>query len=225
MIEITHLYKTYPGIQPVHALQDLTMSIGEGEFVSVMGASGSGKSTLLNILGMLDDYESGTYYLDGQLIRNLTETKAAVYRNNLIGFVFQSFNLISFKNALDNVALPLYYKGVPRKKRNLLAMEYLDRMGLKDWWHNYPHELSGGQKQRIAIARALIANPKKIQEDEPTGQLDSATTEEVMQLLTEVHAQGITLIIVTHEWAVAEKTNRIIRLKDGRIESDSTHPL
>jgi putative ABC transport system ATP-binding protein len=190
-----------------------------------MGASGSGKSTLLNILGMLDDYESGTYYLDGQLIRNLTETKAAVYRNNLIGFVFQSFNLISFKNALDNVALPLYYKGVPRKKRNLLAMEYLDRMGLKDWWHHYPHELSGGQKQRIAIARALIANPKLILADEPTGQLDSATTEEVMQLLTEVHAQGITLIIVTHEWAVAEKTNRIIRLKDGRIESDSTHPL
>jgi len=175
---------------------------------------------MLNILGILDDYDTGSYHLDGKLIKNLNETRSAQLRNELVGFVFQSFNLINFKNALENVALPLYYKGVSRKKRQVLALEYLDRMGLKDWWHHYPNELSGGQKQRIAIARALIAQPKIILADEPTGALDSITTEEVMQVLTEVNKEGITLIIVTHEASVAEKTKRIIHLKDGIIESD-----
>jgi len=221
MIRFENINKTYPGIQPLHVLKGINMNINEGEFVSIMGASGSGKSTMLNILGILDDYDTGNYFLNGTLIKNLTEKRAAEYRNQLIGFIFQSFNLINFKNALENVALPLYYQGLSRKKRQIKAMEYLDMMGLKDWWHHFPNELSGGQKQRIAIARALISNPKVILADEPTGALDSVTTEEVMQVLSDVNKTGITMIIVTHEKSVADKTNRIIHLKDGIIESDS----
>lgn len=221
MIKFENINKTYPGIQPLHVLKGIDMTIGEGEFVSIMGASGSGKSTMLNILGILDDYDTGNYYLNGTLIRNLTEKRAAEYRNQMIGFIFQSFNLINFKNALENVALPLYYQGVSRKKRQIKAMEYLDMMGLKDWWHHFPNELSGGQKQRIAIARALISHPKVILADEPTGALDSVTTEEVMQVLSDVNKSGITMIIVTHEKSVADKTSRIIHLKDGIIESDT----
>lgn len=221
MIRFENINKTYPGAQPLHVLKGVNLTIGEGEFVSIMGASGSGKSTMLNILGILDDYDSGNYFLNGTLIKNLSETKSADYRNRMIGFIFQSFNLISFKNALENVALPLYYQGVTRKKRQIIAMEYLDRMGLKDWWHHFPNELSGGQKQRIAIARALISQPKIILADEPTGALDSVTTEEVMQVLSDVNASGITMIIVTHEKSVADKTKRIIHLRDGIIESDT----
>lgn len=221
MIRFENINKTYPGIQPLHVLKGIDLNIAEGEFVSIMGASGSGKSTMLNILGILDDYDTGSYYLNGTLIKNLTEKRAAEYRNQMIGFIFQSFNLINFKNALENVALPLYYQGVSRKKRQIQAMEYLDMMGLKDWWHHFPNELSGGQKQRIAIARALISKPKVILADEPTGALDSVTTEEMMQILSEVNASGITMIIVTHEKSVADKTRRIIHLKDGIIESDS----
>jgi len=221
MIKFEKIHKTYPGAQPLHVLKGIDMNIREGEFVSIMGASGSGKSTMLNILGILDDYDSGDYYLNGTLIKNLSETKSAEYRNHMIGFIFQSFNLIPFKNALENVALPLYYQGITRKKRHIMAMEYLDKMGLKDWWHHFPNELSGGQKQRIAIARALISKPKIILADEPTGALDSVTTEEVMNVLTDVNASGITMIIVTHERSVAEKTKRIIHLTDGIIESDT----
>ncbi len=220
MIRFENIHKTYPGVQPLHVLKGINLNIEQGEFVSIMGASGSGKSTMLNILGILDDYDTGAYYLDNTLIRNLSEKQAAEYRNHLIGFIFQSFNLISFKNALENVALPLYYQGMSRKKRQVVAMEYLDKVGLKDWWHHYPNELSGGQKQRIAIARALISQPKVILADEPTGALDSHTTEEVMQLLSDVNKEGITMIIVTHERSVAENTNRMIYLKDGVIESD-----
>jgi putative ABC transport system ATP-binding protein len=223
MIRFQNIHKTYPGVQPLHVLKGLNLTIEEGEFVAITGASGSGKSTMLNILGILDDYDSGEYYLNNMLIRNLSEKRAAEYRNHLIGFIFQSFNLINFKNAMENVALPLYYQGVSRKKRQMLAMEYLDRMGLKDWWHHYPNELSGGQKQRVAIARALISQPKVILADEPTGALDSVTTEEVMQVLSDVNASGITMIVVTHEQSVAEKTKRIIHLKDGIIESDRTN--
>jgi putative ABC transport system ATP-binding protein len=221
MIKFEDINKTYPGIQPLHVLKGVDMNIDEGEFVSIMGASGSGKSTMLNILGILDDYDTGNYYLNGTLIRNLTEKRAAEYRNRMIGFIFQSFNLINFKNALENVALPLYYQGVSRRKRQVQAMEYLDMMGLKEWWHHFPNELSGGQKQRIAIARALISHPKVILADEPTGALDSITTEEVMQVLSDVNQSGITMIIVTHEKSVADKTKRIIHLKDGIIESDA----
>ncbi|MDD3166736.1 MAG: ABC transporter ATP-binding protein [Bacteroidales bacterium] len=220
MIHFENIHKTYPGAQPLHVLKGLNMDIDAGEYVSIMGASGSGKSTMLNILGILDDYDEGQYVLDGKRIQHLSETQSAAYRNKMIGFIFQSFNLIPFKNALENVALPLFYKGIARKRRNQMAMDYLDRLGLKEWWHHYPNELSGGQKQRIAIARALITNPSIILADEPTGALDSTTTEEVMQLLTEVNNMGITTIIVTHEQSVAEKTKRIIHLRDGIIESD-----
>ena len=220
MIRFENINKTYPGVQPLHVLKGVNLNIEEGEFVSIMGASGSGKSTMLNILGILDDYNTGDYYLNGKLIKNLSETRSAEYRNHMIGFIFQSFNLIPFKNALENVALPLYYQGISRKKRQQLAMEYLDRMGLKDWWHHFPNELSGGQKQRIAIARALIGQPKVILADEPTGALDSITTDEVMDVLSEVNAGGITMIIVTHERSVADRTKRIVHLKDGIIESD-----
>ncbi len=184
-----------------------------------MGASGSGKSTLLNILGILDNYDSGEYYLNDVLIKDLSETRAAEYRNRMIGFIFQSFNLISFKNAMENVALPLFYQGVGRKKRNELAMEYLDKLGLKEWAHHMPNELSGGQKQRVAIARALISKPQIILADEPTGALDSKTSVEVMNILKELHdREGLTIVVVTHENGVANQTNKIIHIKDGVIE-------
>jgi putative ABC transport system ATP-binding protein len=220
MIKLKGIHKTYnTGSNNLHVLKGIDLEIDKGELVSIMGSSGSGKSTLLNILGILDNYDSGEYYLNNELIRNMSEKKAAFYRNMLIGFVFQSFNLISFKNAMENVALPLYYQKVSRKKRNLQAMEYLDRLGLKDWALHLPNELSGGQKQRLAIARALISKPKMILADEPTGALDSQTSMEMMDLFKEINETGITVLIVTHERDIAAKTQRIIRLKDGVIES------
>ena len=219
MIKITDLHKSYvTGNNSLHVLKGLNLEIEEGEFVSIMGSSGSGKSTLLNILGILDDYDQGSYYLDGKIIKGLNETKAALTRNEMIGFIFQSFNLISFKNAMENVALPLYYQQVSHKKRNMIAMEYLDRLGLKEWATHLPSEMSGGQKQRVAIARALISNPKIILADEPTGALDTTTSYEVMEILKDVNNQGITVIIVTHEHDIAAMTKKIIRLKDGVIE-------
>ncbi len=219
MIQLKDIHKTYQGAQPLHVLKGITLDIEQGEFVSIMGASGSGKSTLLNILGILDNYDSGEYTLAGTRIWNLSERKAAEYRNRMIGFIFQSFNLISFKTAVENVELPLFYQGVPRRKRHAAAMEYLERLGLKEWAEHYPNELSGGQKQRVAIARALITQPKIILADEPTGALDSKTSIEVMQLLKQLNAdEGITQIIVTHDPNVGAQTNRIIRIKDGIIE-------
>ncbi|MDY6249407.1 MAG: ABC transporter ATP-binding protein [Prevotella sp.] len=219
MIQLRNINKTYFGAQPLHVLKGIDLDIGEGEFVSIMGASGSGKSTLLNILGILDNYDEGEYHLAGTLIKDLSETRAASYRNRMIGFIFQSFNLIAFKTAVENVELPLFYQGVARKKRHQMALEYLERLGLRDWGNHYPNELSGGQKQRVAIARALITQPKIILADEPTGALDSKTSVEVMQLLKELNqTEKITEIIVTHDPAVAEQTNRIIRIKDGIIE-------
>ena len=203
----------------MHVLKGIDLHIGKGEFVAIMGASGSGKSTLLNILGILDDYDEGEYRLDGTLIRNLSETRAADYRNRMIGFIFQSFNLIGFKDAMENVALPLFYQGVGRKKRNQLAMEYLEKVGLREWAHHLPNELSGGQKQRVAIARALITQPRIILADEPTGALDSKTSLEVMQLLRSLHEQGMTIIVVTHESGVAYQAEKIVHIKDGQIES------
>lgn len=217
MIHLTNIHKTYKGAQPLHVLKGIDLHINKGEFVAIMGASGSGKSTLLNVLGILDDYDEGEYTLAGTLIKNLSETKAADYRNRMIGFIFQSFNLISFKDAMENVALPLFYQGVSRRKRNALALEYLEKVGLKDWAHHYPNELSGGQKQRVAIARALITHPQIILADEPTGALDSKTTVEVMELLKALHRQGMTIVLITHEHDVGAQAERLIRIVDGQI--------
>lgn len=219
MIRINNIHKTYNNGTPLHVLKGIDLHIEKGEFVAIMGASGSGKSTLLNILGILDDYDEGDYFINGQLIKNLSETHAANYRNRMIGFIFQSFNLIPFKNAIENVALPLFYQGISRSKRNALALEYLDKFGLKDWAHHYPNELSGGQKQRVAIARALITHPQIILADEPTGALDSKTSVEVMQILKDLHKEGMTIIVVTHESGVAYQTEKIVHIKDGIIEN------
>ena len=221
MIKIEKLHKSYPiGKDSLHVLKGLDLHIKEGEFVSIMGSSGSGKSTLLNIVGLLDGHDEGNYYLNGQKIEDLDERKAAILRNKFLGFVFQSFNLITYKNALENVALPLYYQGMGRKERQKVALQYLDKVGLKDRADHLPSELSGGEKQRVAVARALATNPKVVLADEPTGALDSKTSDSVMELLKEINRDGMTVFVITHEEDIAAQTNRIVRLKDGVIISD-----
>ena len=227
LIELRDINKTYNNGQPLHVLKGINLDIERGEFVSIMGASGSGKSTLLNILGILDNYDTGTYHLAGKLIKDLSESQAAEYRNRMIGFIFQSFNLIGFKTAVENVELPLFYQGVPRRKRHEMAMEYLEKLGLTQWATHFPNEMSGGQRQRVAIARALITKPEIILADEPTGALDSKTSVEVMELLKKLNKEeGITIIVVTHESGVANETNKIIHIKDGiigQIEENAGH--
>jgi len=221
IIDLKNINKTYDGAQPLHVLKGIDLSIDRGEFVSIMGASGSGKSTLLNILGILDNYDTGEYLLDGTLIKDLSEKQAADFRNRKIGFIFQSFNLIPFKTAVENVELPLFYQGVGRRQRHNLAMEYLEKLGLKDWAGHFPNEMSGGQKQRVAIARALITHPEIILADEPTGALDSVTSKEVMALLKELNrSEKVTMIIVTHDKNVADQTDRTIHIIDGVIVND-----
>ncbi len=220
LLELKDINKTYFGAQPLHVLKGINLSIGRGEFVSIMGASGSGKSTLLNIIGILDNYDSGEYWLDGRLIKDLSEKQAADYRNRMIGFIFQSYNLIGFKTAVENVELPLFYQGIGRRKRHQMAMEYLDRMGLAPWANHFPNEMSGGQKQRVAIARALVTHPDIILADEPTGALDSKTSVEIMDLLGELNREDkMTIIVVTHESGVANAADRILPISDGVIGS------
>jgi putative ABC transport system ATP-binding protein len=224
LIRLSNLRKSYRlGHRKLEVLKGIDLEIGTGEFVAIMGSSGSGKSTLLNVLGILDDYDDGLYELNGIPIKNLSPRKAARYRNEFIGFVFQSFNLLPFKNAVENVALPLYYKGVKRKERNALALDLLDRVGLKAWAEHLPSELSGGQNQRVAIARSLAAKPKMVLADEPTGALDTATSQEIMNLFDELNNEGITVIVVTHEDDIADRAGRLIRLKDGLIEKSPQH--
>ncbi len=220
MIQLKAIHKSYQtDYNSLHVLKGIDIDIKEGDFVSIMGSSGSGKSTMLNILGILDKYDEGEYFLDGHLIKNLSQKQEAHYRNHLLGFVFQSFNLLAFKTAKENVALPLYYQKVDRKERQELALEYLDQVGLLDWADHYPNQMSGGQQQRVAIARSLISKPKVILADEPTGALDSKTSEDVMNIFKKVNKQGITVLIVTHEDEISRMTNRVIRLRDGIIES------
>jgi len=226
VIRLQGINKTYHvGQNQVHALQDIDVQIEQGEFVAIQGSSGSGKSTLLNVLGILDGYDSGSYYLEDKLIAALSEHEAARYRNRYIGFVFQSFNLLPFKTAVENVALPLYYQKVPRRKRNKIALEYLERMGLVERADHLPSELSGGQAQRVAIARSLIAKPSLILADEPTGALDTATSQQIMNVFSDIHGDGVTIIIVTHEDDVAQKAQRIIHMRDGRIHNGHDQAL
>ena len=221
MINIKKLHKSYPiGDSSLHVLKGIDLSVENGEMVAIMGSSGSGKSTLLNIIGMLDEADEGEYILDGVPIKNLTEKKAAIYRNKFLGFIFQSFNLINYKNALDNVALPLYYQGIKRQERQEKALFHLEKVGLKAWAHHLPNELSGGQKQRVAIARALAANPKLLLADEPTGALDTKTSYEIMDFIQHLNDEGKTILIVTHEEDIAHMCKRIVRLKDGVIMED-----